>query len=194
MQWDFWTLSPESAHQVTFLMTDRGIPRSWRHMNGYSSHTFLWENAGGKKFSVKYHFKTVQGIENFTDADAKVMAAEDKDYHLRDLYNSIANGNAPEWRLEMQIMPFEDAADYRFNPFDLTKVWPHKDYPQIPIGRMVLNRNPENYFAEIEQASFEPANMVRGISRVPTKCFWAGFSAIPILTATVSVPTISSCR
>lgn len=169
MQWDFWTLSPESAHQVTILMTDRGIPRTWRHMDGFGSHTFLWENAGGKKFWVKYHFKTVQGIENFTDADAKAMAAEDKDYHLRDLYNSIANGDAPEWRLEMQIMPFEDAANYRFNPFDLTKVWPHKDYKPIPIGRMVLNRNPENYFAEIEQASFEPANMVRGIGPSPDK-------------------------
>jgi catalase len=169
IQWDFWTLSPESAHQVTFLMTDRGIPRAWRHMNGYGSHTFLWENAGGEKFWVKYHFKTVQGVENFTDADAKAMAAEDKDFHLRDLYNSIAKGDAPEWRLEMQIMPFNDAADYRFNPFDLTKVWPHKDYPQIPIGRMVLDRNPENYFAEIEQASFEPANMVRGIGPSPDK-------------------------
>ena len=114
IQWDFWTLSPESAHQVTFLMTDRGIPRTWRHMNGYGSHTFLWENAGGEKFWVKYHFKTVQGIENFTDADARAMVAEDKDYHLRDLYNSIANDDAPEWRLEMQIMPFKDAADYRF--------------------------------------------------------------------------------
>ncbi len=169
MQWDFWTLSPESAHQVAILMTDRGIPRSWRHMNGYGSHTFLWENAGGKKFWVKYHFKTVQGIENFTAADAQAVAAEDKDYHLRDLYNSIAKGDAPEWRLEMQVMPFEDAADYRFNPFDLTKVWPHTDYPNIPIGRMVLDRNPANYFAEIEQASFEPANMVRGIGPSPDK-------------------------
>lgn len=169
MQWDFWTLSPETAHQVTILMSDRGIPRTWRHMNGYGSHTFLWENAGGKKFWVKYHFKTVQGIETFTDSDAQAMASEDKDYHLRDLYNSIANREAPEWRVEVQIMPFEDAANYRFNPFDLTKVWPHKDYPQIPIGRMVLDRNPENYFAEIEQASFEPSNFVRGIGPSPDK-------------------------
>ncbi|HTT17768.1 MAG TPA: catalase [Candidatus Sulfotelmatobacter sp.] len=169
MQWDFWTLSPESAHQVTFLMTDRGIPRTWRHMNGYGSHTFLWENAGGEKFWVKYHFKTAQGIENLTDSEAKTMAADDKDYHLRDLHSSIAKGDAPEWRLEMQIMPFHDAADYRFNPFDLTKVWPHNDYPTIPIGRLVLNLNPENYFAEIEQASFEPANMVSGIGPSPDK-------------------------
>jgi catalase len=169
MQWDFWTLSPESTHQVSLLMTDRGIPRTWRHMNGYGSHTYLWENAGGKKFWVKYHFKTVQGIENFADADASAMASADKDFHLRDLHSAIARGDAPEWRLQMQIMPFEEAADYRFNPFDLTKIWPHADYPPITIGRMVLDRNPGNYFAEIEQASFEPANMVRGIGPSPDK-------------------------
>ena len=169
MQWDFWTLSPESAHQVSFLMSDRGTPRTWRNMNGYGSHTFLWENEGGEKFWVKYHFKTVQGAENFTDAEAKSMVADEPDFHIRDLYNAIANGDAPEWRLEMQIMPFADAPDYRFNPFDLTKVWPHSDYPPITIGRMVLNRNPENYFAEVEQAAFEPANMVRGIGPSPDK-------------------------
>jgi catalase len=169
MQWDFWTLRPESAHQVTFLMSDRGTPRSWRNMNGYGSHTFLWINAGGEKFWVKYHFKTAQGIDNFTDAEAKSMVAEEPDFHIRDLYNAIANGDAPEWRLEMQIMPFEDAPDYRFNPFDLTKVWPHSDYPPVTIGRLVLNRNPENYFAEVEQAAFEPANMVPGIGPSPDK-------------------------
>jgi catalase len=169
MQWDFWTLSPESAHQVTFLMTDRGTPRTWRHMNGFSSHTFLWMNEGGEKFWVKYHFKTVQGIENFTDDDAKAMVAEEPDFHLRDLYDAIAQRDAPEWRLEMQIMPFEEAADYRFNPFDLTKVWPHGDYPPVTIGRLVLDRNPENYFAEVEQAAFEPANMVPGIGPSPDK-------------------------
>ena len=169
MQWNFWTLSPESAHQVSFLMSDRGTPRTWRNMNGYGSHTFLWENEGGEEFWVKYHFKTVQGAENFTDAEAKSMVADEPDFHIRDLYNAIANGDAPEWRLEMQIMPFADAPDYRFNPFDLTKVWPHSDYPPITIGRMVLNRNPENYFAEVEQAAFEPANMVRGIGPSPDK-------------------------
>jgi catalase len=169
MQWDFWTLSPESAHQVSFLMSDRGTPRTWRHQNGYGSHTFLWENQGGEKFWVKYHFKTVQGIETFTDAEAKSMVAEEPDFHIRDLYDSIKNGDAPEWRLEMQIMPFADAADYRFNPFDLTKVWPHGDYPPITVGRMVLDRNPENYFAEVEQAAFEPANLVRGIGPSPDK-------------------------
>ena len=143
MQWDFWTLSPESAHQVTFLMTDRGTPRTWRNMNGYGSHTFMWVNAAGEKFWVKYHFKTDQGIENFTDAEAKQVAAEDADFHLRDLHAAIEAGEHPSWTLEMQVMPFEDAAGYRFNPFDLTKVWPHSDYPPIPIGRMTLDRNPE---------------------------------------------------
>ncbi len=169
MQWDFWTLKPESAHQVTILMTDRGTPKSWRNVNGYGSHTFMWVNAAGEKCWVKYHFKTDQGIENFTDAQAKAVAADDPDFHIRDLHTAIASGNAPSWTLEMQIMPFDDAADYRFNPFDLTKVWPHSDYAPIKIGRLTLNRNPENYFAEIEQAAFEPANMVPGIGPSPDK-------------------------
>ncbi|HEY4383810.1 MAG TPA: catalase [Ktedonobacteraceae bacterium] len=168
-QWDFWSLSPESIHQVTFLMSDRGTPRTYRHMNGYSSHTFMWINEQGKKCWVKYHFKTEQGIENFTDAEARAMTAQDPDFHRRDLRESINKKNYPVWRLEMQIMPFEDAANYRFNPFDLTKVWPHKDYPPITIGRLVLDRNPENFFAQIEQASFEPANMVPGIGPSPDK-------------------------
>ncbi len=169
MQWDFWTLSPESAHQVTFLMTDRGTPRTWRHMNGYGSHTFMWISAGGQKYWVKYHFKTDQGIENLTDAEAKVLAAEDPDFHLRDLHAAIGRDEYPSWTLEMQIMGFEDAADYRFNPFDLTKVWPHSDYPPIKIGRLTLNRNPEDYFTQIEQAAFEPSNMVPGIGPSPDK-------------------------
>jgi catalase len=169
MQWDFWTLSPESAHQVTFLFSDRGTPRTWRNMNGYSSHTYMWVNAGGEKFWVKYHFKTDQGIATFTDAEAGAMVAQDPDYHLRDLYNAIERGDHPSWTLQMQIMQFNDARDYRFNPFDLTKVWPHRDYPPIEVGRMVLNRNPENYFGEVEQAAFEPANMVPGIGPSPDK-------------------------
>ena len=169
MQWDFWSLSPESAHQVTILMSDRGTPRTWRHMNGYSSHTYMWINAKGQRFWVKYHFKTEQGIANFTDAEAKAMTAEDPDYHRRDLRDAIQRKQYPVWRLEMQIMPFEDAASYRFNPFDLTKVWPHKDYPPITIGRMVLDRNPENFFAQIEQLALEPKNMVPGIGPSPDK-------------------------
>jgi len=167
--WDFWSLSPESLHQVAFLMSDRGTPKSYRHMNGYGSHTFMWVNAAGERFWVKYHFKTEQGIQNFTDAEATAMTAQDPDYHRRDLHDAIARNEFPAWRLEMQIMPFEDAANYRFNPFDLTKVWPHSDYPPITIGRLVLNRNPENFFAEIEQAAFEPANMVPGIGTSPDK-------------------------
>jgi catalase len=169
MQWDFWTLSPESAHQVTFLMSDRGTPRSWRHMNGYSSHTYMWVNASGQKVWVKYHFKTDQGIQNFTDGEAKAMVSEDPDFHVRDLFSAIDRGDHPSWTLQMQIMPFDAAGDYRFNPFDLTKVWPHSDYPPIAVGRLVLNRNPENYFAEVEQAAFEPANLVPGIGPSPDK-------------------------
>jgi catalase len=169
MQWDFWTLRTESAHQVTFLMSDRGTPYSWRHMNGYGSHTFMWINAGGEKFWVKYHFKTDQGIKNFTDADAGAQTALDRDFHIRDLSYAISAGDHPSWTVQIQVMPFEDAADYRFNPFDLTKVWPHSDYPPINIGRFTLNRNPDDYFTQIEQAAFEPANMVPGIAASPDK-------------------------
>ncbi len=169
MQWDFWTLSPESAHQVTWLMGDRGIPKTWRHMNGYGSHTYLWENAGGEKFWIKYHFKTDQGIEFLTQSDADRIAGLDPDTHLRDLYGSIERGEYPTWTLHVQVMPFEAAWDYRFNPFDLTKVWPHRDYPLIEVGRMTLNRNPENYHVHIEQAAFEPSNLVPGIGVSPDK-------------------------
>src|SRR5919107_656164 len=168
-QWDFWTLSPETAHQVAILMSDRGTPRSYRTMNGYSSHTYSWMNAAGERFWVKYHFKTVQGIDNFTLAEADAMVSEDPDFLRRDLWDSIAAKDPPEWRLEMQIMPFGDAASYRFNPFDLTKVWPHADYPPITIGRMVLDRNPDNHFAEVEQAGFAPARLVPGIGLSPDK-------------------------
>ncbi len=169
MQWDFWTLSPESAHQVTVLMSDRGTPQSWRHMHGFSSDTYMWENASGEKFWVKYHFRTEQGIQNMTGADARAMRAEDLDYHRRDLWDAVARGDKPSWRLEMQIMPIAEAASYRFNPFDVTKVWPHQDYPLIPVGRMVLDRNPENFFAEIMQVGFDVANMVPGIGPSPDK-------------------------
>jgi catalase len=169
MQWDFWTLSPESAHQVTWLMGDRGIPKTWRHMNGYSSHTYMWVNAQGEKFWVKYHFKTDQGVEFLTQAEGDQLAGADGDYHTRDLYGAIERGEYPSWTLKMQIMPFEDAKTYRFNPFDLTKVWPHGDYPLIEVGRMTLDRNPTDYHAEIEQAAFEPSNLVPGIGASPDK-------------------------
>ncbi|MGI5499168.1 catalase [Lentzea sp. CA-135723] len=169
MQWDFWTLSPESAHQVTWLMGDRGIPRTWRHMNGYSSHTYMWVNAAGEKFWVKYHFKTDQGIEFFTQDEADQMASADTDYHTRDLFESIAGGDHPSWTLFVQLMPFDDAAGYRFNPFDLTKVWPHADYPLTEVGKLTLDRNPTDHHAEIEQAAFEPNNLVPGIGASPDR-------------------------
>ncbi|WP_436845478.1 catalase [Streptomyces shenzhenensis] len=169
MQWDFWTLSPESAHMVTWLMGDRGIPKTYRNMNGYSSHTYMWVNGGGERFWVKYHIKTDQGIDFLTQAEADELAGTDGDVHRRDLFDSIASGNAPSWTMRVQVMPFEDAPDYRFNPFDLTKVWPHGDYPLIEVGRMTLNRNPDNYFVHIEQAAFEPSNMVPGIGPSPDK-------------------------
>ncbi|MDQ3176412.1 MAG: catalase [Actinomycetota bacterium] len=169
MQWDFWTGSPESAHQVTWLMGDRGIPKTWRHMNGYSSHTYSLVNEAGEKFWVKFHFKTDQGIDFLTQDEADELAGQDSDFHIRDLYDSIDRGEHPSWTLKVQIMPFEDAKAYRFNPFDLTKVWPHGDYPLIEVGKMVLNRNPANYHTDIEQASFEPSNLVPGMGASPDK-------------------------
>ncbi|HEX3826441.1 MAG TPA: catalase [Sporichthyaceae bacterium] len=169
MQWDFWTLSPESAHQVTYLMGDRGIPLTWRHMNGYSSHTYMWINAAGERFWVKYHFISHQGVEFLTQADADALAGSDGDYHTRDLFQAIQRGDHPAWTLKVQIMPFEDAKTYRYNPFDLTKVWPHADYPLTEVGRMTLDRNPTDNHTEIEQAAFEPSNMVPGIGPSPDK-------------------------
>ena len=169
MQWDFWTLSPESAHQVTWLFGDRGIPGSWRHMNLYSGHTYMWVNATGEKVWVRYHFITDQGIENFTQADADQMTSIDTDYHTRDLFESIERGEFPSWTLKMQIMPYEEAKTYRFNPFDLTKVWPHADYPLIEVGRLTLDRNPTDQHSQIEQGAWEPSNMVPGIGPSPDK-------------------------
>ncbi|WP_285727834.1 catalase [Psychromicrobium xiongbiense] len=173
MQWDFWTLSPESAHQVTWLMGDRGLPRSWRFMQGYGSHTYQWINAAGERFWVKYHFTSQQGVEGLTGEEAEQLAGSDADHHIRDLYEAIEEGSFPKWDLSVQVMPYEDAKTYRFNPFDLTKVWPFADYPRIPVGTMTLNRNPENYFAQIEQAAFAPSNFVPGIAASPDKMLQA---------------------
>nr|WP_300310692.1 catalase [Halomonas sp.] len=173
MQWDFWTLAPESAHQVTWLMGDRGIPATWRHMDGFSSHTYMWTNAQGERFWVKYHFKTDQGIKCMTQEQADQMAGTDADYHRRDLYEAIKRGDYPSWTLKMQIMPFEDAKTYNINPFDLTKVWPHADYPLIPVGKLTLDRNPTDFHSEIEQAAFEPNNMVPGTGLSPDKMLLA---------------------
>ncbi len=169
MQWDFWTSNPESAHQVSYLMGERGLPRTWRHMNGYGSHTFLWVNASGAKFWVKYHFHTNQGMAFFTNAEAAAMAGSDADYHRRDLFEAIARGEHPSWTLSVQVMPYAEAKGCRINPFDLTKTWPHKDYPLFKVGTMTLDRNPENFFAQIEQAAFSPGNTVPGIGLSPDK-------------------------
>ena len=177
MQWDFWSLSPESAHQVTWLMGDRGIPKTWRQMNGYSSHTYSWINAAGEIFWVKYHFITDQGNDFLTQDEADRLAGADADYHQRDLYQAIERGEYPSWTLKMQIMPFEEAKTYRLNPFDLTKVWPHADYPLVDVGTLTLDRNVTDYHAEIEQAAFQPNNMVPGTGLSPDKMLLArGFS------------------
>ena len=169
MFWDFLSLTPESIHQVTILFSDRGTPCNYRHMNGYGSHTFLWYNAEGESFWVKYHFKTEQGIKNLTRQEADRIKSSDPDHATRDLFEAIQRGDFPAWRLEVQIMTLEQANEYRFDPFDITKVWPHSDVPPITIGRMVLNRNPENYFNEVEQSAFSPANFVPGIGPSPDK-------------------------
>jgi catalase len=171
--WDFWSLSPESLHQVTILFSDRGLPRSLRHINGYGSHTYSLLNDGGERFWVKFHFKTQQGIECMTNREAEAIVATDRESSQRDLFQAIETGEFPRWTMQVQIMPEAEAESYHLNPFDLTKVWPHKDYPCMDIGVLELNRNPENYFAEVEQSSFSPSNIVPGISWSPDKMLQA---------------------
>lgn len=165
--WDFFSHSPEATHQFTWLFGDRGIPATLRHMDGFGSHTFQWINANGERFWVKFHFKTDQGIQCLTSEQAEMVGGKDPSHHHKDLYDAISREEFPTWTLKVQIMPEKDAATYRFNPFDLTKVWPYADYPLITIGRMVLNRVPDNYFAETEQAAFDPSNFVPGIGPSP---------------------------
>lgn len=167
--WDFWSLCPESLHQVTILFSDRGIPRTLRHMNGYGSHSYGLLNRAGERFWVKFHFKTLQGIECLTDAEAAQLIGCDRETHQRDLYGAIESGDFPRWRLYVQVMPEKEAERYHINPFDLTKVWPHGDYPLLEVGVMELDRNPDNYFAEVEQAAFSPGNVVPGIGHSPDK-------------------------
>jgi len=169
MFWDFLSLTPESIHQVTILFSDRGTPATYRNMNGYSSHTFKWYNEKGEYFWVQYHFKTDQGIKNLTREEATRISGEDPNHATRDLYYAIEKGDYPSWTLEMQIMTPEQAKDYRFDIFDITKVWPHKDVAPIEVGKLVLNRNPANYFAEVEQSAFCPGNLVPGIAVSPDK-------------------------
>jgi len=167
--WDFWSLHPESLHQVTILMSDRGLPRNFREIHGFGSHTFSFINAQNERFWVKFHFKSKQGITYYTDEEAAVVVGRDRESAQRDLYDAIETKNFPRWRMCVQVMPEKDALTYRINPFDLTKVWPHKDYPLIEVGTLELNRNPENYFAEVEQAAMNPANVVPGIGFSPDK-------------------------
>ncbi|HRF44357.1 MAG TPA: catalase [Candidatus Competibacteraceae bacterium] len=167
--WDFWTSLPEALHQITIVMSDRGIPATYRHMHGFGSHTFSFINAKKERYWVKFHFKSQQGIRNLTDGEAEAIIGKDRESHQRDLYERIEKGDFPKWTLKVQIMPEADAAKVSYHPFDLTKVWPHKEYPLIEVGVMELNRNPENFFAEVEQSAFNPANIVPGIGFSPDK-------------------------
>ena len=173
MMWDFWSLSPESLHQVTILFSDRGLPLSYRFVDGFGSHTYSLLNARNERFWVKFHFKCAQGIKTITNAEAAEVVGRDRESSQRDLFDAIARGDFPKWRLKVQVMPEAEAETYHVNPFDLTKVWPHADYPLIDVGVLELNRNPENYFAEIEQAAFEPSNIVPGVGFSPDKMLQA---------------------
>ena len=171
--WDFWTSLPEALHQVTVVMSDRGIPASYRHMHGFGSHTFSFINKENERYWVKFHFRTQQGIQNLTDAEAEAIVGRDRESHQRDLLEAIDRGDYPKWTLYVQVMPEKEAPTVPYNPFDLTKVWPHQDYPLIEVGVMELNRNPENFFAEVEQSAFNPAAVVPGISFSPDKMLQA---------------------
>jgi catalase len=173
MQWDFWSQCPESLHQVTILFSDRGIPASYRHLNGYGSHTYSLINAKGERVWCKFHFKTLQGIKNLSDDEAARLIGTDRETHQRDLFEAIARGEFPKWRVCVQIMTQAQADTFRWNPFDLTKVWPHAEFPLHDVGVMELNRNPENYFAEVEQAAFKPSALVPGIGPSPDKMLQA---------------------
>jgi catalase len=171
--WDWWTLLPEALHQVTIVMSDRGIPASYRHMHGFGSHTYSFWNEAGERFWVKFHFRTQQGIKNLSDAEAAEIIGKDRESHQRDLYGAIERGDFPKWKMFIQVMPEEDAEKVPYHPFDLTKVWPKKDYPLIEVGEFELNRNPENFFADVEQSAFAPGNLVPGISASPDKMLQA---------------------
>ena len=171
--WDFWTLLPESLHQVTITMSDRGIPASYRHMHGFGSHTYSFINSANERFWVKFHFRTQQGIKNLTDAEAAEIIASNRESHQEDLLNAIDNGDFPKWKMYVQIMPETDADKVPYHPFDLTKVWPKGDYPLIEVGEIELNKNPDNYFLDVEQAAFAPNNLVTGISASPDRMLQA---------------------
>ncbi len=167
--WDFWTSLPEALHQITILMSDRGIPASYRHMHGFGSHTFSFINHANERHWVKFHFQTLQGIKNLTDTEAEILIGQSRETHQKDLFDAIRKGEFPKWKLSVQIMPEQDAQTVPYHPFDLTKIWPHKDYPLIEVGILELNKNPKNYFAEVEQAAFNPGNIIPGIGFSPDK-------------------------
>ena len=171
--WDFWTSLPEALHQITIVMSDRGIPATYRHMHGFGSHTFSFINAANERSWVKFHLKSQQGIKNLSDAEAEALIGKDRESHQRDLYDSIERGEFPKWTLFVQVMPEKDASRVAYNPFDLTKIWPHQDYPLIQVGVMELNKNPANFFAEVEQSAFNPAAVVPGIGFSPDKMLQA---------------------
>lgn len=171
--WDFWTLMPEALHQVTIVMSDRGLPRSYRHMHGFGSHTFSFINAQNQRHWVKFHFRTEQGIQNLSDAEAQELVGSDRESSQRDLYESIEKGDFPRWTMFIQVMSEEQARTWGKNPFDLTKIWPHGEFPLIEVGVLELNRNPDNVFAEVEQAAFSPANVVPGVSFSPDRMLQA---------------------
>jgi catalase len=173
MQWDFWSLCPESLHQVTILFSDRGIPASYRQMHGFGSHTYSLVNARGERVWCKFHFRSLQGIANMADADATLLIGRDRESHQRDLFEAIKRRDYPRWRLSIQVMTDEAATRFRWNPFDITKVWPHREFPLIEVGVLELNRNPENYFAEVEQAAFKPSAFVPGVGPSPDKMLQA---------------------
>lgn len=177
--WDFWSLSPETMHQVTILMSDRGIPASYRHMHGFGSHTYSLINDKNERFWVKFHFKTRQGIKNLTNDEAAQIIAKDRESNQRDLFENIEKGNFPSWDFKIQIMTQDQAKSVKFNPFDLTKTWSHKEFPLIDVGVMTLNENPKNYFNEVEQAAFSPSNIVPGISFSPDKMLQARIFSYP---------------
>ncbi len=179
MMWDFWSLSPESLHQVTILFSDRGTPHGYRHMDGFSSHTYSLINSAGQRTWCKWHFKTLQGIKNFDREEAIEMAGKDPDFAQRDLFNSIEKGEFPRWRVYVQLMTEDQAHHFKYNPFDLTKIWPHGEFPLHDVGTMTLNRNPTNYFAEVEQAAYAPTNIVPGMSFSPDKMLQARILSYP---------------
>ncbi len=194
MQWDFWSQVPEALHQITILFSDRGTPKGIPYMHGFGSHTYSFINAKNERFWVKFHFKTQQGIQNMLPTDADRLAGQDPDYHTRQLFEAIQRGEYPKWKFSVQVMPEAEAENYRWNPFDLTKVWPHADYPLIEVGIMEMNRNPQNYYAEVEQAAFSPANVVPGISFSPCKMLQARIFAYADAHRYGWVSILKNCR